>query len=161
MVDIPAVIQQVREEARNRGVRWTNQRQVIVETFITADDHVTVEELHRRVRLLDATVSTATVYRTINMLVDIGVAQKRHFGDGSATFESNLQKHHHDHLVCLSCHQIQEFEVQAIEDLQQQVASDHGFQLVHHRLELYGVCKACQAKGVTVANGGRILSAAP
>ena len=158
MVETADVIQQVREEARRRGVRWTNQRQVIVETFITSNEHLTVEELHRRVRLLDATVSAATVYRTINMLVEIGVAVKRHFGDGSATFESNLDKHHHDHLVCLSCGKIEEFELQAIEDLQEQVAGDHGFRLVHHRMELYGVCKECQAKGVTVSSNGRVLS---
>jgi len=151
-----AVIQQVREEARRRGVRWTNQRQVIVETFIRCDDHVTVEELHRRVRVLDASVSAATVYRTINMLVEIGVATKRHFGDGSATFESSLHKHHHDHLVCMSCNKIQEFELQEIEDLQEKVAIDHGFQLVQHRLELYGICRECIIKGATVMPNGRV-----
>lgn len=158
MIDMAAVIQQIREEARRRGVRWTNQRQVIVETFIGCDDHVTVEELHRRVRVLDATVSAATVYRTINMLVEIGVATKRHFGDGSASFESSLHKHHHDHLVCMSCNKIQEFELQEIEDLQEKVASDHGFQLVQHRLELYGVCRECLAKGATVMPNGRVRS---
>lgn len=156
MTDMPAVIQQVREEARRRGVRWTNQRQVIVETFIGCDDHVTVEELHRRVRVLDASVSAATVYRTINMLVEIGVATKRHFGDGSASFESSLSKHHHDHLVCMSCNKIEEFELQEIEDLQEKVAVDHGFQLVKHRLELYGVCRECVIKGATVQANGRV-----
>ena len=156
MDDLAAVIQQVRDEARRRGVRWTNQRQIIVETFIRCDDHVTVEELHRRIRVLDASVSAATVYRTINMLVEIGVAMKRHFGDGSATFESNLSKHHHDHLVCMSCSKIQEFELQEIEDLQEKVALDHGFQLVQHRLELYGVCRECAEKGATVLANGRV-----
>ena len=156
MPEMVEIIQQVRDEARRRGVRWTNQRQVIVETFITSADHLTVEELHRRVRALDASVSAATVYRTINMLVEIGVAVKRHFGDGSATFESNLSKHHHDHLVCLSCNKIEEFELQAIEDLQEGVATEHGFHLVHHRLELYGICKTCQTNGVSVAANGRV-----
>ena len=158
MIDTAEVIAQVRAEARRRGVRWTNQRQVIVDTFIGSDEHLTVEELHRRVRTLDATVSAATVYRTVNMLVEIGVAVKRQFGDGSATFESNVAKHHHDHLVCLACGRIAEFELQAIEDLQESVAKAHGFRLVHHRMELYGVCEACQAKGITVAPGGRVLS---
>ncbi len=155
------VIQQVRDEARRRGVRWTNQRQVIVETFVSSHEHLTVEELHRRVRILDATISAATVYRTINMLVEIGVATKRHFGDGSATFESSLDKHHHDHLVCMSCNKIEEFELQAIEDLQEQVATEHAFQLVHHRLELYGICRDCSAKGVTVTANGRVRSPGP
>ena len=157
MNDTATIINQVREDARRRGVRWTNQRQVIVETFIASDEHLTVEELHRRVRLLDATVSAATVYRTINLLTDIGVATKRHFGDGSATFESSVHKHHHDHLVCLACGKIEEFELQAIEDLQEQVATAHRFQLVHHRMELYGVCGDCTDKGVSVGPNGRIL----
>lgn len=156
MSEMAEVLQQVRDEARRRGVRWTNQRQVIVETFLTGNEHVTVDELHRKVRALDGSISAATVYRSINMLVEIGVAVKRHFGDGSATFESNLSKQHHDHLVCLSCNKIEEFELQAIEDLQEGVATQHGFTLVHHRLELYGICKTCQANGVAVSSNGRV-----
>ena len=138
------IMRRVREEARRRAVRWTNQRQAIVETFIAADEHITVEDLHHRVRLIDRTVSAATVYRTVNMLVEMGVATKRHFGTGSATFECEVNKEHHDHFVCTACAKIIEFHNVAIEELQETVAREHGFTLSHHRMELYGVCAECQ-----------------
>jgi Fur family ferric uptake transcriptional regulator len=138
------ILKTVRDEARRRGVRWTSQRQVIVETFLGSADHITVEELHKRVRGVDRTVSAATVYRTVNMLEKIGIAHRRDFGGGSASFESALNKDHHDHLVCLSCGAIQEFHHDRIETLQDEVAAEHGFRLSHHRMELYGVCATCQ-----------------
>ncbi len=146
------ILRRVRDEARRRGVRWTNQRQAILETFITSGEHITVEDLHHRVRAIDRTVSAATVYRTLNMLVEMGVATKRHFGSGSASFECDLAKEHHDHLICLSCGRIDEFHNERIETLQGEVACAHGFTLGHHRMELYGVCSACGAKGVTLAD---------
>ena len=146
-MDSPAqVLQRVRDEARRRNVRWTNQRQAIVETFVASDDHLTVEELHRRVRLLDPSVSAATVYRTVNMLTEIGVAVKRQFGSGSAAFERAFGKEHHDHLVCTICGAITEFHHDLIERLQEDVARTHDFLLVSHRLELYGRCVACRAQ---------------
>src|SRR4051812_31255451 len=144
------ILQMVRDEARRRGVRWTNQRQTIVDTFIACDDHITVEELHRRVRQIDRSVSAATVYRTVNMLVDLGVAHKGNFGSGSASFECAVNKQHHDHLVCVACGAITEFHDHKIEELQEEIARSNGFQLHHHRMELYGVCAACVKKGVAV-----------
>jgi Fur family ferric uptake transcriptional regulator len=153
-ITLPAVIARVREDARRRGVRWTAQRQAIVETFFAGREHLTVEELHRRVRALDPTVSAATVYRTVNMLVEIGVAHKRNFGNGSASFESALDRDHHDHLVCVGCGRITEFHHDGIEVLQDEVARVHGFRLSHHRMELYGLCPECLRAGAPVAAGG-------
>jgi len=141
------MVKRVRDEARRRGIRWTNQRQTIIEIFSDLGEHITAEELHRRVREVDNTVSTATVYRTVNLLVDLGVAEKGHFGGGSASFEMALHKEHHDHLICLCCQQIIEFHHDGIEGMQQDIATQHGFALRHHRLELYGVCPTCQAAG--------------
>jgi Fur family ferric uptake transcriptional regulator len=139
----PEILKTVREEARRRGVRWTAQRQVIVQTFLSSGEHITVDELHRRVREIDRTVSTATVYRTVNMLEKIGFAHRRDFGGASASFESALDKEHHDHLVCQVCGRITEFHHDRIEALQDEVAREHGFELSHHRMELYGVCASC------------------
>jgi Fur family ferric uptake transcriptional regulator len=139
------IIQRVREEARRRNVRWTNQREAIVATFVASKDHLTVEELHRRVRLKDATVSAATVYRTINMLTEIGVAVRRQFGaSASAAFECAVDRDHHDHLVCTICGSITEFHHDLIERMQVEVADTHGFLLSHHRMELYGTCGTCR-----------------
>src|SRR3954463_13689407 len=142
------IMRTVREEARRRGVRWTGQRQVIVETFLATGAHVTVEELHRRVREIDRTVSAATVYRTVNMLEKIGFAHRRDFGGASASFESAFDKAHHDHLVCVSCGAITEFHHDRIEELQDEVARSYGIQLSPHRMELYAPCAACGRKGV-------------
>ncbi len=143
------IIRRVRDEARRKGIRWTNQRQVIVETFIASDDHITVEDLHHRVRAIDRTISAATVYRTINLLVEMGVATKQHFGTTSATFECDINKDHHDHFVCEACGKIIEFHNDKIEALQEAVAKEHGFTLRHHRMELYGTCSDCLSKAET------------
>jgi Fur family ferric uptake transcriptional regulator len=150
MRGVAEVIDLVRTEARRRGVRWTAQRQAIVESFIASADHLSVEEIHRRVRTRDTTVSAATIYRTLNLLVEIGIAARRQFGDGSAIFESTLDKSHHDHLVCLGCGAIREFHRAPIETLQEDVARESGFVLSHHRLDLFGWCSACQASGLAV-----------
>jgi Fur family ferric uptake transcriptional regulator len=150
----PEILRSVREEARRRGVRWTAQRQVIVETFLASGEHITVEELHRRVREIDRTVSAATVYRTVNMLEKIGFAHRRDFGGSSASFESAFEKAHHDHLVCVSCGAITEFHHDRIEELQDEVARGYGFQLSHHRMELYGLCADCVRKGAAAPATG-------
>jgi len=147
MSSIDEVISAVRDEAHRRGVRWTSQRTAIVETFLASGGHISVEDLHRQVREIDKSVSAATVYRTVNMLVEIGVVQKRNFGHGSASFEWALNREHHDHLVCLQCGTIREFHHVDIETLQEGVAKEYGFTLTSHRLELFGLCAECQAKG--------------
>lgn len=157
----PEILKRVRDEARRRGVRWTTQRQSIVETFIACADHVTVEDLHHRVRLIDHTVSAATVYRTINMLVEMGVATKGHFGSGSASFECNVNKQHHDHLVCESCGRIQEFNDPRIESLQEEVALRHEFALGHHRMELYGTCRECVQRTTSTLDRTSAAQATP
>lgn len=147
------LIKRVRDEARRRGIRWTNQRQTIVETFAALGEHVTAEGLHARVREIDRSVSTATVYRTVNLLVELGVAEKSHFGSDSASFEMALHKDHHDHLVCEACGKIIEFHNHRIETLQDEIAAEHGFLLRMHRMELYGTCPACQANAAAKDEG--------
>jgi Fur family ferric uptake transcriptional regulator len=142
MVD-PAVFERVRVEARRRGVRWTSQRQAILEILAASEEHITADELHRQVVAHDRTVSAATVYRTVNLLVELGVVSKGDFGASSASFEWKLTKRHHDHLVCMACGTITEFQNGRIEKLQDEIAKEHGFALSHHRLDLFGLCPAC------------------
>jgi Fur family ferric uptake transcriptional regulator len=142
---IAQVMERVRAEARTRGVRWTSQRQAIVEQFLLAGEHLTAEALHQRVHEIEPGVGAATVYRTLNLLVEIGVATRVRFGASSA-YESALGREHHDHLVCLACGRIHEFHDERIEAIQDAVAKRHGFVLRHHRLELFGVCPDCQKR---------------
>ncbi len=131
-------LQYIKTEVKRCQVRWTAQRQVIVEHFIANKGHYTVEDFFGAVSVQDSSISMATVYRTLNLLVDIGVAVKRVFGDGPATFEFILNRDHHDHLIDVDSGEIVEFVDEDIERLQQLVAEELGYDLHDHRMILYG-----------------------
>ena len=128
-----------------RGLRSTDQRRLIVETFFRAPNHISIEELLAQVRKEDGRVGYATVYRTLKLLTECGVAFERKFGDGLTRYELADDASHHDHLICVECTKIIEFEEPKIEELQEKVASRHGFLLQSHKHEMYGVCAECQA----------------
>jgi Fur family ferric uptake transcriptional regulator len=127
---------------KNR-LRSTAQRRVVTQVFLESQAHLSIEELLQAVRKKDSKVGYATVYRTLKMLTDSGVASERHFGDGMSRYEV-ADDDHHDHLICTECNRIVEFENLEIESLQEIVAKDHGFVLSRHRHELYGLCASCQ-----------------
>lgn len=127
-----------------RGLKQSRQRSVIVETFYAMGGHVPVEALVAQVRRQDPRVSVATVYRTMKLLADCGLAVARQFGDGQTRYEPAEGRPHHDHLICTGCGLILEFENQRIEELQRRVARSHGFEVHRHKLELYGRCAACR-----------------
>ena len=127
-----------------RGLKATRQRDAIVDAFFSQDGHLSVEELLDRVQVRDPSIGAATVYRTMKILTDAGLASARHFEGGETRYEAALDRHHHDHLICTSCRKIIEFENERIEELQDRVAEEHGFTVTHHKLELYGLCRACR-----------------
>src|SRR5438477_2306788 len=129
-----------------RGLKATRQRDLIVDTFFSSSGHLSVDELLAKVQARDENIGAATVYRTMKILTDSGLASARHFDDGQTRYEAAIGRHHHDHLICTSCHAIIEFENERIEELQDLVARQHGFLVTRHKLELYGLCKACQAR---------------
>jgi Fur family ferric uptake transcriptional regulator len=129
-----------------KGLRSTDQRRLIVETFFRAENHVSIEELLAQVRERDPRVGYATVYRTLKLLAECGVANERRFGDGLTRYELSDEEAHHDHLICIECAAIVEFEEPRIEQLQDEVARRHAFELRSHKHELYGVCPRCQAE---------------
>ncbi len=128
-----------------KGLKGTRQRDVIVESFFSQTGHLSVDELLTKVQARDANIGAATVYRTMKILTDAGLASARHFFDGQTRYEAALDRHHHDHLICTGCHAIVEFENERIEELQDAVARQHGFVVTRHKLELYGLCRACQS----------------
>jgi Fur family transcriptional regulator, ferric uptake regulator len=130
-----------------RGLRSTEQRRVIVDTFAGAQSHLTIEELLALVKQRDPRIGYATVYRTLKMLAESGIANELHFGDGFSRYELREALSHHDHLICTSCGVIVEFEEPAIEQLQERIAERHGFSVTSHRHELYGICPRCQSNG--------------
>jgi Fur family transcriptional regulator, ferric uptake regulator len=129
-----------------KGLKATRQREIIVDTFFSASGHLSVDELLAKVQSRDERIGAATVYRTMKILTDSGLASARHFDDGQTRYEAAIGRHHHDHLICTSCHQIIEFENERIEELQDMVARQHGFHVTRHKLELYGLCNDCQGR---------------
>ena len=128
-----------------KGLKWTRQREIIAEVFFEARGHLKVDELLERVRRIDPRVSQATVYRTMRLLKDFGLAEERRFDEGQARYEPATEDRlHHDHLICTRCHTIVEFVQERIESLQEKVALEHGFVVTHHKLELYGLCARCR-----------------
>jgi Fur family transcriptional regulator, ferric uptake regulator len=127
-----------------RGLKSTRQRSLIIDTFFDTGGHLSVEELWSKVRQADAKVSVATVYRTMKLLSECGLAHARNFGDGQTRYEAAVGRHHHDHLICTRCGTIVEFENDRIEAMQDAVAKKHGFRVTSHKMELYGLCKNCQ-----------------
>ena len=134
-----------------KGLRSTEQRRLIVETFFKAPAHITIEELLAQVRAADPKVGYATVYRTLKLLAECGVANEQRFGEGVTRYEIANEEHHHDHLICLECGRIEEFEEPAIEELQEQIALRHGYEVRSHKHELYGLCPDCRRR----RDGGR------
>jgi len=132
------------EYIAEHGLKHSRQRERIAETFLAMGGHVSVEELVARVRRLDPHISVATVYRTMKLLADSGLAIPRQFGGGQTRYEAAAGRPHHDHLICMTCGEIVEFANERIESLQELVARRHGFEVESHKLELYGRCARCR-----------------
>jgi Fur family ferric uptake transcriptional regulator len=127
----------------DHGLNTTQQRELIVDLFLKSRDHISIDELLSRVRKRNKKVGYATVYRTLRLLVESGLANQRQFGDGQARFE--VTGEHHDHLICTQCSLILEFEDDEIERLQDRIAERlGGFNVTRHRHELYGLCPKAQ-----------------
>lgn len=121
-----------------KGLRMTEQRRVITRVISESNDHPDVEEIHRRAMAIDSRISIATVYRTMRLLEDFDVVQRLDFQDGRARYEE-APDDHHDHLINVRTREVIEFVNEEIEALQEKIAREHGFKLVDHRLELYGI----------------------
>lgn len=133
------------EYLKRKGLRVTPQRLIILSTFLQAKDHVSMEELFFMVRQKDKTVGQVTVYRTLKLLCEAGIASAVNFEEGMVRYEPR-DLHHHDHLVCEKCGKKIEFINEAIEQLQEAVCQAHGFIPTAHHMVLYGVCAECRQK---------------
>ncbi len=133
---------------RRNGGRITRPRLHVAEVFFGMSGHPGFEEVATAVHARWPGIGNATVYRTLNLLRDAGLIEARRFEEGFARYETAASREHHDHLVCLACGEILEFEDDAIEELQRQASERRGFRMVSHRMEIYGTCAKCQEKGI-------------
>lgn len=138
--DVGRLRDQLDSYMAEQGLRSTGQRRAIIEKFFSSTGHATIDELLEKVRQHDPGIGYATVYRTMKMLTAGGIAHEHKFADGMTRYELADEDAHHDHLICMECGRIQEFEEPLIEELQERIAQRYGFTIVDHKHELYGLC---------------------
>ncbi len=127
-------------------LKVTSQRNTILDVFLESKEHYSPEELYLKVKEKDPSVGQATVYRTLKLLIDSGIADVVDFADGVSRYELGYGKEHHDHLICEKCNKNIEILDAAIESAQEKVAKAHNFQLTRHKMYLYGICSDCSKK---------------
>ncbi len=145
------------EYLRDRGLKMTGARETVLDAFLGLERHVSAEELLEEARRIDPSIGQATVFRTIKLLAEAGLAREACPDEGARRYEHAFGHEHHDHLVCERCGAIVEFRDEAIERAQGAIYRRHGFAPSGHRLELRGLCPSCArgaGKGRGRAGGG-------
>lgn len=136
------------EHIQKAGLRRTAQRDLIMDMFLRTEEHLTSEDLYRLVQNEDPSVGHTTVYRTLKLLIEAGLAREVRFGDNKTYYEHHYNHEHHDHMICTECGRVIEFFSPEIEAKQDEMAVRFGFKPTHHSLRLWGVCAECQATSV-------------
>ena len=135
------------------GLKMTGQRRVIARVLSEATDHPDVEELYRRASAIDPKVSIATVYRTVRLLEEKGILERRDFGEGRSRYDPTDRGHHH-HLICRSCGLTVEIQASDVEEWAHRTAAANGFTQAEHIVDIFGVCAACSAARADEKRGG-------
>lgn len=132
------------EHIQKAGLRKTSQRDLIMEVFLRTEEHLTSDDLYWLVQKEDPSVGHTTVYRTLKLLTEAGLAREVRFGDNKTYYEHHFEHQHHDHMICTECGLVIEFFSAEIEALQDQMADNFEFKPTHHSLRMWGVCAECQ-----------------
>lgn len=134
---------------RDQGLPVTHQRQAVAEVVIGSDAHLSVDDIEREVRASGERIGKATIYRTLDLLVRSHLVEEHDFGEGFKRYEHRFSDHPvHEHLICLECGTVTEFESHELYGVENRVRAEHGFTPVRRRLEIYGLCKTCHDAGV-------------
>lgn len=139
-MDEGELVEQFKQYLAKQGLRFTRQRRAIADVFARSGKHLSLQELLELARGEESSIGYATVYRTMKLLADGGLAVEHQFADGQARYEPAAEGEHHDHLVCIECGRIVEFEDDTIERRQDAIAERLGFRVTSHKLEIYGEC---------------------
>jgi Fur family ferric uptake transcriptional regulator len=134
------------EHLRRAGFKKTSQRELILEVFLKTEGHLSAEDLYGLVKTEDPAVGFTTVYRTLKLLAECGLAREEGLGDGRKRYEHSYNHQHHDHLICTECSTLIEFYSEVIEQKQDEIAAQYKFQPTRHSLRIWGICADCQAK---------------
>jgi Fur family ferric uptake transcriptional regulator len=134
------------QHIQKAGLKRTAQRDLILEVFLRTEEHLTSEDLYRLVQREDPNIGQTTVYRTLKLLTEAGLAREVRFGDGRSRYEHNYKHQHHDHMICTECGATIEFYSPEIEALQDAIAAKHRFQPTYHSLRINGICADCRRR---------------
>jgi len=139
------IINELKTIIKKKGMKYTEQRAIILQILVNLDDHLNAEEIHSIIQkeYPNQNIGIATIYRTLNFLEEVNLISSISFGSDGKKYEGN-QKEHHDHLICTSCGKIVEFLDDDIEKKQEDIASKNGFTITDHSMQIYGLCKDCQ-----------------
>jgi Fur family ferric uptake transcriptional regulator len=135
-----------RARISGKGLKATKQREEILGVFLNSSGHKNLAQIYAQVAKVNPKIGYTTVYRTLKLFTRLGLAAQRKFADGETQYEPIEGKNHHDHLICLACGKIIEFEDDTLETLQNGIAQRYRFKIFHHRMELYGRCSKCRSK---------------
>ena len=144
-----ALLEQFHSWLRTRHLPVTHPRDQVAAALFAADQHLTVEALQRLLKERGERPGTATLYRTLDLLVQAGLARGHDFGDGTRRFEASPPHDDHGHFVCTQCGAVTEFTHERVDRMLGFVADEHGFRLQRHRVELHGLCRDCQRRVLT------------
>jgi Fur family ferric uptake transcriptional regulator len=133
-----------RNYIKEKGLRYTTQREEILDSFFSSKKHITADELFTALRMKNPDIGYATVHRNLSLLCECGLAEEIKIGKQKTRFEPKFGQKHHDHLICLKCGQFIEVNDNKIEKLQDKLAEANDFIPVRHKLEIYGICKECK-----------------
>jgi Fur family ferric uptake transcriptional regulator len=128
---------------KEKGLRYTPQREEILRVFLSIEKHLSADELYKIIKKKNPGIGYVTVYRTMKLLEEAGLCSEMDFGDGISRFEHSYGHGHHDHLVCLKCGRYIEAVKQDIEKLQDELAKENKFTPVRHKLQIFGICERC------------------
>ena len=133
----------LKKALKKEGLRYTQQRQLIWDEMCSSEEHRDAEEIYLSLRKQGVNASRATVYRTIDVLVNNKLVRKLDLGDGKARYENRIDATHHDHLICVQCGKIEEFINDKIESIQDDIVKNLGFKMVRHIHQLFVLCDKC------------------
>lgn len=136
-----------------KGLKYTRQRRAIAEVFFGSGAHLSLNDVHALARAKQPSVGYATVYRTMKLMSECGLADEHKFAEGQVRYEPSGE--HHDHIICTTCGKIVEYEDARVERFQEEMAAKHGFRVVKHRHEIYGECLVADCPDRGAARTGR------
>lgn len=143
-----ALLERFRRFLRDHHQPVTRPRERVAQLVLCSDDHLSVVQIRRALRERGGAVGLATIYRTLDLLVRSGLVRAHDFSQGFRRYEAMPAQAHHHHLICVRCGTVAEFAHERLERMLPIIADEHGFQPERHRLEIYGVCRECQRRGL-------------